>query len=108
MGRVRDGARHWFGSVRVRITLVAAGLVAVGLTAASFGLVRSVHASLLSAIQSTNRQQLALAARQLEAGRSPDQVSIAADPGAGGPASMFLVAPDGSIVGVGVAGPPVL
>ncbi|HEV2310115.1 MAG TPA: hypothetical protein VGU73_06295, partial [Acidimicrobiia bacterium] len=106
MGGWREQARHWFGSVRLRITLAAAGLVAVGLFAASFGLVRSVHASLLNGIENTNREQLASVARQLEAGRAPNQVNFPTDPGAGGAPSMFLVAPDGTIVGFGVAQVP--
>jgi len=89
------------------MTFAAAGLVAVGLAAASFGLVRSVHASLLSGIENTNREQLSMVARQLEAGRAPNQVNFPSDPGEGGAPSMFLVAPDGTIVGVGVAQVPV-
>jgi len=96
-----DRVRHRLGSVRVRITLAAAGLVAVGLAAASFGLVRAVHASLLSEIERTNRGQLAMVARQLEEGRQPDQVNLPNDPGAGGLPSMYLVAPDGTIVSFG-------
>ncbi len=107
MARGWEQARQFFGSVRVRITFAAAGLVAVGLAAASFGLVRSVHASLLSGIQNTNREQLSMVARQLEAGRAPNQVNFPSDPGEGGAPSMFLVAPDGTIVGVGVAPVPV-
>ena len=93
----RTLSRRWLGSVRVRVTLAAAGLVAVGLTAASFGLVRSVHASLVSEIQNTNRNELAKVAQQLEAGRSPDQVNFPSDPGAGGPPTMLLVGPDGTL-----------
>jgi signal transduction histidine kinase len=107
MARGWEQARQFFGSVRVRITFAAAGLVAVGLAAASFGLVRSVHASLLSGIENTNREQLSMVARQLEAGRAPNQVNFPSDPGEGGAPSMFLVAPDGTIVGVGVAQVPV-
>jgi signal transduction histidine kinase len=106
VGGVWDQVRQWFGSVRLRITLAAAGLVAVGLAAAAFGLVRSVHASLLTGIQNTNREQLSMVARQLEAGRAPDKVNFPADPGAGGAPSMFLVAPDGTIVTFGVAQVP--
>ena len=93
----RTLARRWLGSVRVRVTVAAAGLVAVGLTGASFGLVRSVHASLVSEIQRTNRNELAKVAQQLEAGRSPDQVNFPSDPGAGGPPTMLLVGPDGTL-----------
>lgn len=107
MAGVWERVKHGLGSVRLRITLAAAGLVAVGLAAAAFGLVRSVHASLLSGIESTNRDQLAMVARQLEAGRAPGQVNFPADPGAGGAPSMFLVAPDGTIVTFGVAQVPV-
>jgi signal transduction histidine kinase len=89
--------RRTFGSVRVRITLTAAGLVAVGLTAASFGLVHSVHSNLVSEIQRTNRDQLGAVARQLEAGRSPDQVNFPNDAGAGGAPTVMYVGPDGRL-----------
>jgi signal transduction histidine kinase len=91
------GLRHAFGSVRVRITLTAAGLVAVGLTVASFGLVHSVHGNLVGEIQRTNRDQLGAVARQLEAGRSPDQVNFPNDPGAGGAPTVMYVGPDGRL-----------
>jgi signal transduction histidine kinase len=93
----RDLLRRWFGSVRVRITLAAAGLVAVGLAAASYGLVRSVHANIVSEIQRTNRDQLAMIARQLQAGRAPDQLNFPSDPGAGGPPDIILESPDGQL-----------
>ncbi len=89
--------RRWFGSVRVRITLTAAGLVAIGLSAASFGLVRSVHANLLSEIRRTNNDELAQIARQLAAGRAPDQVNLPTDPGAGGPPTILVQGPDGQL-----------
>jgi len=90
-------ARHWFGSVRVRITFAAAGLVAIGLSAASFGLVRAVHANLLSEIRRTNNDELSMIARQLAAGRAPDQVNLPTDPGAGGPPSILVQGPDGQL-----------
>ncbi len=89
--------RRAFGSVRVRITVTAAGLVAVGLTVASFGLVHSVHGNLVAEIQRTNREQLGAVARQLEAGRSPDQVNFPNDPGGGGGPTVMYVGPDGRL-----------
>jgi signal transduction histidine kinase len=89
--------RRWFGSVRLRITLAAAGLVLIGLSAASFGLVRAVHANLLSEIRRTNNDELSMIARQLAAGRAPDQVNLPSDPGAGGPPSILVQGPDGQL-----------
>lgn len=94
-----------FGSVRLRITLAAAGLVAVGLSAASYGLVRSVHDNLVSEIQNTNRDQLAMVARQLESGTSPDQLNFPTDPGAGGAPIIEVVGPGGRIYDVGLGRP---
>jgi signal transduction histidine kinase len=94
---VRGLLRRWFGSVRVRITLAAAGLVAFGLTAASFGLVRSVHSSLRHDIEQTNQQEAAMLARQLEAGRAPDQLNVPSDPSAG-PPSVLVFGPDGQLL----------
>ena len=42
-----------FGSVRLRVTVAAAGLFAVALTLASFWLVRSVHDNLSDEIAAT-------------------------------------------------------
>jgi len=82
---IRSFSSRRLGSVRLRITLAAAGLVAVGLTAASFALVRSVHDNLEGEIQRTNQAQLALVAQQLAQGRDPSQLNLPLDPGAGGP-----------------------
>jgi signal transduction histidine kinase len=89
--------RRAFGSVRVRITLTAAGLVAVGLAAAGFGLVHSVQSRLVAEIRRTNNDQLGVVARQLEAGRSPDQVNFPSDPGGGGGPTVMYVGPDGRL-----------
>jgi signal transduction histidine kinase len=64
------------GSVRLRVTLAAAGLFAVALTIASFALVRSVHDSLTNEIQQTNNEQLDAVARQIRAGTDPADVQI--------------------------------
>jgi signal transduction histidine kinase len=89
--------RRWFGSVRVRITFAAAGLVAVGLAAASFGLVWFVHDNLVSEIKQTNRQQLSTVARQIEQGRDLGQVNFPGNPEAGGLPAFMLVGPDGRL-----------
>jgi len=97
---VSDGLeplRRWFGSVRVRLTLAAAGLVAVGLAAASFGLVWFVHDHLTNEIKQTNREQLGAVARQIEAGRTPGQVSFPGEPDAGGLPTFMLLGPDGRL-----------
>lgn len=89
--------RRWSGSVRVRVTFAAAGLVAVGLAAASFGLVWFVHDHLTSEIQRTNREQLSAVARQIEEGRTPGQVDFPGNPEAGGLPTFMLVGPDGRL-----------
>jgi signal transduction histidine kinase len=92
---IRSFASRRFGSVRLRITLAAAGLVAVALTAASYALVRSVHDSLVGEIRHTNHAQLALVAQQLARGRDPAQLNLPLDPGAGGAPIIELRGPDG-------------
>jgi len=89
--------RRWFGSVRVRITLTAAGLVAVALAAASFGLVWFVHNNLVSEIKRTNREQLDAVARQIAAGRTPGEVSFPSETQMGGIQSFLVVGPDGQL-----------
>src|ERR1700682_3123137 len=91
----RSFASRRLGSVRLRITLAAASLVAIGLTAASFALVRSVHDNLEGEIRRTNQAQLALVAQQLAQGRDPSQLNLPLDPGAGGPPIIELRGPDG-------------
>ena len=66
-------------SVRWRITLVAAGLFAVALGLASFVLVRAVRSNLVDSIRSSDEQQLAALAAQLEEG-IPDQVHLPQPP----------------------------
>lgn len=92
---IRSFASRRLGSVRLRITLAAAGLVAVGLTAASFALVRSVHDNLEGEIRRTNRDQLALVAQQLAQGRDPSQLNLPVDPGPGGAPVIELRGPGG-------------
>jgi len=74
-------------TVRVRVTLAAAGLFAVALALASFGLVRSVHDNLVDEIKQTNEQQLEAVALQLERGVNPEDVRV---PG-GGPGGTPLL-----------------
>lgn len=78
-------------TVRVRVTLAAAGLFAVALTLASFGLVRSVHDNLVDEITQTNQQQLEAVATQLERGVNPEDVQV---PG-GGPGGTPLLQASG-------------
>ncbi len=103
---IRSFANRRLGSVRLRVTLAAAGLVAVGLTAASFALVRSVHDNLEGEIRRTNRDQLALVARQLAGGRDPSQVNLPLDPGAGGAPIIELRGPDGRLEDLNPRGVP--
>ncbi len=96
-----DAPRHsrWPGlsSVRLRITLAATGLVAVGLAAASFGLVRVVDDNLVDDIERTNRQQLAEVARQVRQGTPLDEVRAPAQ-GAGTAPQIVIRRPGGSTI----------
>jgi len=105
---IRSFASRRLGSVRLRVTLAAAGLVAVGLTAASFALVRSVHDNLEGDIRRTNQAQLALVAQQLARGRDPSQLNLPLDPGAGGPPIIELRGPDGQREDLSARRPPAL
>jgi len=91
-----------FGSVRMRVTLVAVALFALALGLASFALVRIVHANLTDEITSTNRQQLDAIAKQIEAGVPPEEVQL---PGglAGGP-SLAVRGAGANQVGLPTAG----
>jgi signal transduction histidine kinase len=91
-------------SVRWRITLVAAGLFAVALGLASFVLVREVRNNLVDGIRSTDEQQLAALASQVEDGL-PGQVNLPRMQPRGLPeylvqtrAGNFLILSDGSVV----------
>jgi signal transduction histidine kinase len=92
---IRSFARRRVGSVRLRITLAAAGLVAIALTAASYALVRSVHDNLEGEIRRTNEAQLAQVAQQLARGQPANQLNLPLDPGAGGPPVIELRGPNG-------------
>jgi signal transduction histidine kinase len=63
-------------SVRLRVTLAAAGLFAIALTVASFALVRTVHDNLADEIAQTNQQQLDTVAAQIEQGRPPGEIDV--------------------------------
>jgi signal transduction histidine kinase len=82
------------GSVRLRVTIAAAGLFAVALALASFWLVRSVHDNLADEIEDTNTEQLEAIAAQLERGVQPDELDLP-DPGPGGLPAYRVVGPGG-------------
>ncbi len=82
-------------SVRLRVTLAAAGLFAVALTVASFALVRSVHDNLSDEIEQTNQEQLDQVARQVAAGTPPDEVQLP-NGGPGGQPNFRAVGPGGA------------
>ncbi|MBM3671968.1 MAG: HAMP domain-containing histidine kinase [Actinobacteria bacterium] len=63
-------------SVRLRVTLAAAGLFAIALTLASFALVTSVHSNLTDEIEETNEEALDQLAQQVQSGTPVDQVRI--------------------------------
>jgi signal transduction histidine kinase len=83
-----------FGSVRLRVTIAAAGLFAVALAVASFWLVRSVHDNLADEIERTNTEQLEAIAAQLERGIDPDEIDLP-NPGPGGQPAYRVVGPGG-------------
>ena len=68
---------HRLATVRVRVTLAAAGLFAIALAGASFALVRTTHDSLTRGIEQANQEQLDEAARQLEQGIDPADLEVA-------------------------------
>ena len=112
-GPERPGAQRRerrFGSVRLRVTFAAAGIVAIAFSLASFGLVRSVHDNLVDEIQSTNQEQLEEVAEQLAAGTDPESVRLPPDPGPGGLPTYRATGPNGRPVqipgGSGAPGPP--
>lgn len=82
------------GSVRLRVTIAAAGLFAVALALASFWLVRSVHDNLADEIEDTNTEQLEAIAAQLERGVQPDEIDLP-EPGPGGQPAYRVVGPGG-------------
>ncbi len=92
-----DNGWRGFGSVRLRITIAAAGLFAVALALASFWLVRSVHDSLADEIERTNSVQLAEIAEQLASGVQLDDLDLPA-PGPGGQPAYRVVGPGGRVV----------
>jgi signal transduction histidine kinase len=94
----RPPRRH--AGVRLRITLLAAGLFAVALTAASFALVRFVHDNLASDIERTNLEQLDQVVAQVRQGAEPTEVSLPSR-GPGGQPSLVVLGPDGRPMGAG-------
>ena len=79
--------KGWFrrvrGSVRLRVTLLAAGLFAVTLAVASFGLLRALERSLVDDLRSTDRAALQQRATELfTRGIPADAVRVAAETGA--------------------------
>ncbi|MSO78611.1 MAG: HAMP domain-containing histidine kinase [Acidimicrobiia bacterium] len=82
-------------SVRLRVTLAAAGLFAVALTVASFALVRSVHNNLSDEIERTNQEQLDKIAEQVAAGTPPAEVQLP-NGGPGGQPNFRAVGPGGA------------
>jgi signal transduction histidine kinase len=82
-------------SVRLRVTLAAAGLVGLALAGASFALVRSVHDNLTDEIEQTNREQLDTVAKQIRAGTAPEQLAPPANRGPGGPSNIQVTDANG-------------
>lgn len=91
------------GGVRLRVTVAAAGLCAVGLALASFVLVRAVHDNLVDGIEQTNREQLQRVARQLRNGIPVDRVQLPGE-GPGGAPEIIARGPNGELIPL--PGPP--
>jgi signal transduction histidine kinase len=91
-------------SVRVRVTMVAAGLFAVALALASFILVRVVHDNLAGDIEQTNQEQLDRVASQLARGVAPDALDVPGG-GPGGNAAIRVMGPGGRPIEVPALGP---
>jgi signal transduction histidine kinase len=91
-------------SVRVRVTLVAAGLFAVALALASFILVRVVHDNLADDIAHTNQVQLDRVASQLARGVAPDALDVPTG-GPGGNPAIRVTGPGGQPIDVPALGP---
>jgi signal transduction histidine kinase len=86
-------------SVRVRVTLVAAGLFALALALAAFVLVRVVHDNLSNDIERTNQQQLDRVASQLARGVDPDSLDVPTG-GPGGLPAFRVTGPGGRRIDV--------
>ena len=91
-------------SVRVRVTLVAAGLFAVALGLAAFVLIRVVHDNLADDIERTNQEQLDRVAHQLARGVAPDALDVPSG-GPGGAPSIRVTGPGGRPIDVPSLGP---
>jgi signal transduction histidine kinase len=96
-------SRRWFGSVRVRITVTAAAVFAVGLTLAGIGLVVAVRATLVDRIEDADREQVEAIAEQLARGTAPRDVRLPRPPAAG-PPDFEIVTPDGRRTDLPVGG----
>jgi len=91
-------------SVRIRVTLAAAGLFAVALAGASFALVRTTHDSLTSGIEQANQEQLDEAVQQIEEGIDAADVEITNR--RGGTPDLRVVGPGGRTTTVSLPGAP--
>jgi signal transduction histidine kinase len=69
--RARSGLRRWFGSVRVRTTVLATAVVGVTLALASVALVLALGAALTRGVERTVRQQVTAAADVVADGETP-------------------------------------
>ncbi len=93
-------------SIRLRVTLAAAGLFAVALAVASFALVSSVHGNLSDEIERTNQEQLDQLAQQVETGTPPAEVQLP-NGGPGGQPRFRAVGPGGTTIELpGAPNPP--
>jgi hypothetical protein len=77
--------RGALGSVRIRITLIAAAVFAVAMTLAGVGLVVAVRSTLVDRIKDADREQVEAIAAQLERGTRPRDVELLRPPPGGFP-----------------------
>ncbi len=84
-------------SVRWRLTLVAAGVFALTLGAASFVLVRSVHDNLVAEIRNTDRNTLDAIAAQLASGTPSRELHLPGAPDRGFASRYQILGTDGRL-----------
>lgn len=103
--------RAW-GSVRIRVTLLATFIVAVTLTIAAVGLVAAVRSQLLDKVRAAGRAKTEFIATQLKKGVLPDKVQLQEPATILNPGPVTIYNQNGTVVGgtptgigPGVAGP---
>jgi len=89
--------RRAFGSVRVRVTLIAAAVFAIAMTLAGIGLVVAVRTTLVDRIKDADRERIEAVAAQLERGTRPRDIRLP-ELASGGAPQIVVETPDGTLV----------